>query len=170
MFCILGFALSNGRGETTLDAETEAVFTQLETALNDKQQNKENQEEIKKLIQDVKDEMAKKDPEYGKKVLGMTKSLAGAVPKLKSTNELTVAEGALLVVAGVAEHFPPPVGIVVASLATLVSSVLGYLTPQKVIIHSYSPLQLIIIIIIIPYFHRVIQSAINIAAIKRSPV
>ena len=28
----------------------------------------------------------------------------------------------------------------------------------------------IIIIIIIPYFHRVIQSAINIAAIKRSPV
>jgi len=61
----------------------------------------------------------------------MTKSLAGAVPKLKSTNELTVAEGALLVVAGVAEHFPPPVGIVVASLATLVSSVLGYLTPQK---------------------------------------
>ena len=132
LLCLLVCTLTNGRADDTLDAESEAIFNQLESTLNDKQTNKENQEEIKKLIQDIKDEITTKKPEYAKNVLAMTKSLAGAVPKLKSTNELTVAEGALLVIAGVAEHFPPPVGIVVASLATLVSSVLGYLTPQKV--------------------------------------
>lgn len=133
LFFFLGFILATGRGETTLDEETEAVFNQLQTALNDKQTNNENQEEVKKLLQEIKDEMTTKKPEYAKNIFAMTKSLASAVPKLKSTNELTVAEGALLVVAGIAEHFPPPVGIVVASLATLVSSILGYLTPTKVL-------------------------------------
>ena len=134
LFLLLGFILTTGQGQSALDAETEAVFTQLEAALNDKQTNKETQDEIKKLLQEIKTEITTKDPENGKKVLAMTKALAGAVPKLKSTNELTVAEGALLVVAGVAEHFPPPVGIAIASLATLVSSILGYLTPKKVFI------------------------------------
>ena len=131
-FCLLGISPNYGRGETTLDAETDAIFTQLETALNDKQQNKDNQEELKKLLQEIKDEMTTKKPEQAKNILAVTKTLSGAVPKLKSTNELTVAEGALLVIAGIAEHFPPPIGIVVAPLATLVSSILGFLTPTKV--------------------------------------
>ena len=130
--CFLALGIGLGQGDTTLDAETDAAFKELEAALNDRQQNKDSQAETKKLLQEIKDEITTTKPEYGKKVLGMTKSLSGAVPKLRSTNELTVAEGALLVIAGIAEHFPPPIGIVLAPLATLVSSILGYLTPQKV--------------------------------------
>ena len=112
------------------DVEAEAAFAELETLLADKQ-------DIKNLLQEIKDEVAKK-PDHAKNVYSMTKTLAGAVPKLKSDQGLTVAEGALAVIAGITEFFPPPAGLVISSLATLVSSILGFVTPAKVWRSSFS--------------------------------
>lgn len=134
LFCILGCSLSLAKRDSVFDDETEATFKQLEAVLYDKQQSKEAQEQVKELLKEIKDEVTKKpeNPEYGKKILAVTKSLSGAVPKLKSSDGFTVAEGALLIIAGIAEQFPPPAGIILAPLATLVSSIFGYLTPDKV--------------------------------------
>ena len=109
-------------GNVPTDAEVEEAFKDLEKQLNDRA-------ELKQMIKEIKDEV-KKGPDYASNALGMAKSLARAVPKLKSDNPLTIAEGALMVISGIAENFPG--GMVVATIASLVSSVIGIFTPQKV--------------------------------------
>ena len=121
VFLLLG-SIAFCHGNVPTDAEVEDAFKELEKQLNDRA-------ELKQMIKDIKDEV-KKGPDYASNALGMAKSLARAVPKLKSDNPLTIAEGALMVISGIAENFPG--GMVVATIASLVSSVIGIFTPQKV--------------------------------------
>ena len=119
LLLLVSFVVSD---DVPTDEEVEEAFKELEKQLNDRA-------ELKKMIQEVKDEV-KKGPDYAKNALGMAKSLATAVPKLKSDNPLTIAEGALSLISGIAENFPG--GMVVATIASLVSSVIGLFTPKKV--------------------------------------
>ena len=104
------------------DEEVEAAFKELEDALNDRK-------ELKDMIKDVKESVASK-PDYKKNALAMAKSFASAVPKLKSDNGYTIAEGALTLAAGIAENVPG--GMIVASIATFIASVIGIINTDKV--------------------------------------
>eukprot|EP00112_Aurelia_sp_Birch-Aquarium-sp1_P011491 Seg2416.2 transcript_id=Seg2416.2/GoldUCD/mRNA.D3Y31 product="Toxin CrTX-A" protein_id=Seg2416.2/GoldUCD/D3Y31 len=115
---LVSFVLSD---DVPTDEEVDEAFRELDRQLNDRA-------ELKQMIQEVKDEV-KKGPDYAKNALGMAKALSTAVPKLKSDNPLTIAEGALSLISGIAENFPG--GMVVATIASLVSSVIGIFTPRK---------------------------------------
>ena len=104
------------------DEEIEAAFQEIEDALNDRK-------EIKSMIKDVKDSMTSR-PDYKKNALGIAKALSAAVPKLKSSNGYTIAQGALSLAAGIAENIPG--GTVIASVATLIASVIGIIDSEKV--------------------------------------
>ena len=81
------------------------------------------------MIREVKETVATK-PDYKKNALGMAKAFSTAVPKLKSDNGYTVAEGALTLASGIAEHVPG--GMIVASIASLIASVIGIINTDKV--------------------------------------
>ena len=120
---LVSLVLSN---DIITDEQVEEAFKELDRQLNDR-------EDLKKLIQEVKDEVKQK-PDFAKNTLGMAKALALAVPKLRSNNPLSIADGALSVISGIAEHFPG--GMAVATVASLVSSVIGLFTPTKVSLYN----------------------------------
>ena len=123
------------------DEEVEAAFKEVEEALNDRK-------DIKALIQDVKESVAAK-PDYKKNALGMAKALSTAVPKLKSDNGYTVAEGALTLASGIAEHIPG--GMIIASVASLIASVIGIINTDKVGITDAICTQFFVIVFAILY-------------------
>ena len=104
------------------DAEVDAAFQKVEEALNDRK-------EIKSMIKDVKASMTK-TPDYKKSALGIAKAVSSAVPKLMSNDGYTIAEGALTLVAGIAENIPG--GTIIASVATLIASIIGIINTDKV--------------------------------------
>ena len=128
-FCLVLFLCATTHcDDIPTDEEVEAAFREVELALNDR-------EEIKALIRKVKDSVTTK-PDYKKNALGIAKALSTSVPKLKSDNGYTVAEGALLLAAGIAENIPG--GTIIASVATLIASVIGIINTDKVCITGSS--------------------------------
>ncbi len=70
-----------------------------------------------------------KGPATSARILGMTKALNVAVPKLRSSDSAEVAQGVLNIVAGVAEFLPG--GQYIASLMSLISSITGIVSGTK---------------------------------------
>ena len=120
LFITAAFVLGQ---ETITDEDVDAAFRELEQTLNDKQ-------EIKDLLQEVKTAVTAK-PDYAKNAYGMAKALNAAVPKLKSNDGLVVAEGVLAIIAGIAENVPG--GFILATFASVISSIFGLVSSKKVI-------------------------------------
>ena len=116
------------------DEEIEVAFRKVEEALNDLQ-------EVKSLVKEVKDSLAT-TPDYKSSALEIAKAFYTSVPMLKSDNGYTVAEGALLLAAGIAENIPG--GTIIASVATLIASVIGIINTDKVGIAGSSHISLIL--------------------------